>query len=191
MTIFDYVADVHDAVGLVRQSKVNEFIDMIRYSRDFGKKIMICGNGGSAALANHFAEDLAVVAVRDSKYPRLTKVLSLCSSVPLITCIANDSSYDDIFMEQIFMHGCDDDLLICISGSGYSENIVQAALATDYIHGPKMRLASLVGFDGGVLKKLTDDFGGVSVHIPSDNYGVIEDAHSIICHYTVEKLKND
>lgn len=129
------------------------------------ERIFVCGNGGSAAIANHLETDFSKAGIK--------KVHSLCANPSLITMIGNDFGFDHVFMEQLLFHRANsNDLLILISSSGRSPNITKAMLASSCI------TLGLSGFDGGDLAKTA----GISLHVPANNYGVVEDCHQTIMH---------
>lgn len=130
--------------------------------------IFVCGNGGSAAIANHFECDHKKILSETKKInPR---IISLCSNNPLISAISNDISYDYIFSKQLEYLSNSGDTLITISASGNSENIIQAI---KFAKKKKMLVISMTGFEGGRSKKLCD----INLHVNSKNYGVIENIH--------------
>lgn len=131
-------------------------------------KIFVCGNGGSAAIANHFECDHKKILSETKKInPR---IISLCSNNPLMSAISNDISYDHIFSKQLEYLSDSGDVLITISASGNSENIIQAI---KFAKKKKMLVISMTGFEGGRSKKLCD----INLHVNSKNYGVIENIH--------------
>jgi D-sedoheptulose 7-phosphate isomerase/D-glycero-D-manno-heptose 1,7-bisphosphate phosphatase len=145
-----------------------------------GAAVFSCGNGGSAAIANHLQCDhLKGVRTHTDLMPR---VISLSSSIELITAIANDISYDDVFAYQLQSQSRPGDVLIAISSSGRSPNIVKTLVwARD--HG--LHTIALTGFDGGVARELAD----VTLHAASSNYGVIEDLHQSVMHALAQYLR--
>ena len=131
-------------------------------------KIFVCGNGGSAAIANHFECDHKKILSETKKInPR---IISLCSNNSLISAISNDISYDNVFSKQLEYLSNSSDTLITISASGNSENIIQAI---KFAKKKKMFVISMTGFGGGRSKKLCD----INLHVNSKNYGVIENIH--------------
>ena len=141
------------------------------YTRD--AIVFSCGNGGSAAIANHVQCD-QMKGVR-SKTDLTPRVVSLSSNVELLTAIANDLSFDDIFAYQLQSQARPGDVLIAVSSSGRSPNIVRALTwARDH----DVRTIALTGFDGGDARRLAE----VSVHVDVANYGIIEDLHQAVMH---------
>ena len=144
----DYLKEHYKTFENLSTTNLNRIINIINKKYLLGKKIFVCGNGGSAALANHFACDHQKILSSIKKIkPRL---LSLCSNIPLITAISNDKKYDDVFSDQIIAQGSKGDILICISSSGNSKNIIKAIKSAKKIG---IYSISFTGFDGGYAKK--------------------------------------
>jgi D-sedoheptulose 7-phosphate isomerase/D-glycero-D-manno-heptose 1,7-bisphosphate phosphatase len=141
------------------------------YTRGAG--VFSCGNGGSASIANHLQCD-HVKGIR-AKTLLMPQVVSLSANVELLTAIANDMTYEDIFTCQLQSQAKHGDVLIAISSSGRSPNIIRA-LTWARDHGLK-RIA-LAGFDGGQAKEVAD----VTIHVDGANYGVVEDLHQAVMH---------
>lgn len=143
--------------------------------------ILSCGNGGSAAISNHLLCDY-LKGIRTGTNIR-TRVKSLSSSPELITAIANDISFDDIFAYQVTSLGRPGDLLIATSSSGQSPNIVRAIEAA-HQHG--LKVVAMTGFNGGAASKMAD----VSLHVASGNYGIVEDIHQSLMHILAQYLRH-
>src|SRR5579872_460942 len=133
-----------------------------------GRTIFLFGNGGSAALASHFACDLAKGTVNGSK--KRFRVMALTDNVPLMTAWANDSKYEDIFAEQLENFVRPGDIAFAISGSGNSPNVLQALRTAK---GSGATTIGLAGFAGGKMRALCD----ACIVIPCDNMQIIEDLH--------------
>ena len=149
----------------------------VQVIRDSGQ-IFVAGNGGSAAIANHLVCDFNKGAECG------LNVISLATNVPLMTAIANDFSYEEVFSWQLKQHIGDNvgHTVILISSSGNSPNIVSAAnlaLKKD------ATLIGFTGFNGGTLK----DLAHINIHVPINNYGVVEDCHQIVMHMIAQYLK--
>ena len=148
--------------------------------------IYVCGNGGSAAISNHYVCDYLKFLRQHSKLK--PKVVSLSSNIEIITAISNDINYDQIFKYQAENLFEKKDLLIIISSSGNSKNIKEVL---KYAKKKGVKVIGFSGFDGGFLKKNSD----ISVHIPAKNYGVTEDSHHILMHiilqFLILRLKKD
>lgn len=146
--------------------------------------ILVFGNGGSAAIAEHLSCDWTKGVAQDVQY-NYPQVHSLVSNQSLMTAIANDYGYDQVFSKQIEYTSYKNALAIAISSSGNSANIV-AGLKMASLKG--YVCAALVGFDGGriVAESLA---AGLTVHVKSHNYGVVEDSHQIIMHSIAQQLR--
>lgn len=155
--------------------------DAILKAAFFRKNIWVAGNGGSAAISEHLCCDFS----KGTKVPGHHKLrpMSLSSNLPLITAIANDISYEDTISYQVenMMEG--NDVLILISSSGNSPNIVRAATAAKDIG----TIIGLTGFTGGKLMEMAD----IKLHIPINNYGVVEDCHQSIMHLISQTIAKD
>lgn len=151
------------------------------------KKILVCGNGGSAAISNHFICDYSkYMATGTNLNPNM---ISLSSNVEMITAIGNDFGYEKIFSYQVERFAQKGDILIVISSSGNSENILNAIKSAKK---KKIKSISLTGFGGGKAHRLSD----LGIKFPQKNYGVIEDLHHkvmhLICQFIKQKyLKNN
>lgn len=144
-------------------------------ARDRGATIYFIGNGGSAATASHFAQDINEISRKTSARP--FRALALSESISSITALANDYGYEVIFAEQLKNLLRRGDVLVAISASGNSPNILKAV---EFAKGAKGVIVGLTGFDGGRLSKLCDYL----IHVPTKNgeYGPAEDVHLIIDH---------
>lgn len=137
------------------------------------RNIFLAGNGGSAATASHMANDLMKGVAKKKR--RGFKAIALSDNVPLITAIANDEDYADIFSSQLKELGAQKDLLIVFSCSGKSENIVRAIRRAKKIG---MKTIAFLGMGGGKVKKIAD----ISLIVSSDEYAKIEDVHILLAH---------
>ncbi len=143
------------------------------------KTVYVCGNGGSAGNANHIANDLIFAAGKKNR--KGIKVESLASNPAIITCLANDIGYENIFSEQIKVKGVGGDLLIVLSGSGNSKNVINAIKEAK-----KNRLDTfaILGFDGGKCKKILKDY----IHYNIDDMQISEDMQMIVLNMCIQKL---
>ena len=153
--------------------QVEEAIRVLDRARDQERGIFVCGNGGSAATASHFVCDM----VKGASYGRAKRfrIQALTDGLPTITAYANDLSYDHVFVEQLRNFARPDDVLIAISGSGNSPNVLRAV---EYANSIGCYTIGLSGRDGGQLAPLCR----LSLHVPEPHMGRIEDAHLQICH---------
>ena len=163
----------------------DEIIKILRESVNNNQKIFVAGNGGSAAIALHYVCDLSKNANPDWKINKnRIKAICLSSNIGYMTAIANDNSYDEIFSQQLINLASKKDILILISSSGNSPNIVKAAELGKEIG---MIVVGITGFKGGKLKNICD----YSAHLECDSYEVSEDVHSIFGHFLVCYLKEN
>ncbi len=136
-----------------------------------GKQVFVMGNGGSAATASHIATDWSKTAERQGK--PLLRCMSLNDNVPFMTAISNDLGYDAVFVRQLENLLNRNDVVVIISGSGNSPNVIKAA---EFAQKKDATVIGMTGFSGGKLRKMAD----ICLHIESDQYGVIEDLHMAV-----------
>lgn len=141
-----------------------------------GKSVFVCGNGGSASLSQHFAVDLGVGTSKVTG-ERGIKISDLTSNAAIVTATANDKSYNHVFEEQLKLSAYPMDILIAISSSGKSENIIRAV---QHARKNEITTIGITGFDGGSLKDIVD----YSIHVETriGEYGRVEDIHSFVLH---------
>lgn len=161
------------ALDKIDHDKVALAIDWLRQARDEGRQIFVCGNGGSAATASHLAGDL-VHSASISAGKRF-RAICLNDSVPAITALANDDSFLRVYEFPLENFARRDDLLIVLSGSGNSANLVEAVRRGK---GIGCRSIAMTGRDGGRLGALTD----LHINIQEQHMGRIQDAHMAVCH---------
>jgi D-sedoheptulose 7-phosphate isomerase len=176
----EYCAALTAALDSIDRVQVEDAVEMLSDARDRDATIFCCGNGGSAAIANHMVCDHQKGVSTDTI--RTPKVVSLSSNVELVTAIANDIGFEDVFSHALRLHARRGDVLVTISSSGNSENIVRALCAASAIG---MQTIALSGFDGGRSRAMAD----VSLHVAVENYGVIEDAHQACMHVLAQTLR--
>ncbi len=179
-TILDYLESIGDIINKLDINNISEMIEAIKLAYKDDKRIFVFGNGGSAATANHFACDFGKNAIKDDN--NRIKVISLSNSISSITACGNDIGFDTVFEEQLknLMH--DGDLILCISASGNSPNIIRAV---EYAKKRYGTVIGMTGFSGGKLKELSD----INVNVASDSYEKIEDMHLMITHIIVYWFK--
>ena len=156
---------------------IQEILNSIKNKRDF----FSCGNGGSAATAEHLSCDFSKGSCTNTNLN--FKVFSLNSNVALMTAIANDISYDDVFSYQLNRYGKANDVLLAFSVSGTSKNIIKC---TKIAKKKKIKIISFTGFNGGTLKKLSN----YNINFPSNNFGIVEDCHLTIMHFISQYIRN-
>ena len=180
--IKNYVEKQSAAIRKTPFGDLEKFCNMILDARKENKSIFFAGNGGSAATASHFTNDL--VKGLSPGNPRRFKAFSLVDQVPVITALANDYDYSVIFLEQLKNYAGKGDLLVVISGSGNSPNIVKAC---EYAREHGIKTAGLTGRDGGRLKDLCD----LTVIAPVDGMEEIEDIHMLWEHCVICTLREE
>ena len=160
---------------------LSDMADIILEAKHNGKRILTAGNGGSAATASHICNDLQ----KGARVYGRTGFSATClgDSLPVLTCLANDFSYEDIFRIQIETSAQEGDVFLAFSGSGNSGNVVKAAQCA---RERGVKVLGFLGRDGGKLKELCDLF----VIAPTDCMEMIEDMHMLYCHSLVQLLKN-
>jgi D-sedoheptulose 7-phosphate isomerase len=168
-----YLSGLVRTLDLVPSEPLAAAIRLLLDARATGRRVYIMGNGGSATTASHFACDLVKTAHVADHAP--LRVFALTDNTPLLTAWANDRAYEDIFAEQIVALAEPGDVVIAISASGNSPNIVAGLAAAASIGGHTI---GLLGFDGGAARRLVD----IAIHIPCDDYGLVEDTHAAIGH---------
>jgi D-sedoheptulose 7-phosphate isomerase len=169
----EYKTKLLQTLETIDLAKVDEMIRVLAHARDENRHIFVCGNGGSASTANHFACDMVKGASygKDKRF----RITALSEQIPTLTAYANDVSYEVVFVEQLKNFAREGDVLIAVSGSGNSPNVIRAV---EYANSIGCLTIGLSGRDGGKLAPLSQ----LSVHIREDHMGRIEDAHMAICH---------
>ncbi|MBP2234728.1 D-sedoheptulose 7-phosphate isomerase [Sinorhizobium kostiense] len=181
---YEYFASVRGALAEVDTEAVQAAIEMLRRARDAGATIFIAGNGGSAATASHWVNDLGKATKRSGQRP--IRVMGLTDNISWMTALGNDEGYDRIFAGQLENFATPGDVLIVISASGNSPNLVRAV---ELARTKDVASIALVGFDGGALKALVDQ--PVWVRSEKGAYELVEDIHSTICHAITRYLVAD
>jgi len=167
----DYLGEV---LGQLDETEIAGFVTELLRARDSGSRIYFLGNGGSAATASHFVND---IAIGSRSWERPFRAVCLSDNNAVLTSIANDYGYERVFVQQLQGHLHPDDLVVAISVSGNSPNVLAAV---EYARSCGVRVVGLTGFDGGRLRELAD----VVVHVPTNagEYGPAEDAHMVVDH---------
>jgi D-sedoheptulose 7-phosphate isomerase len=169
-----YVNHLSQLLANLDTQEIGEVIELLETAREKEKTIFFIGNGGSAATASHFANDLAI-GTRSKSLPFRT--ISLTDNNAVMTAIGNDFGYDALFVKQLEALFRKGDLLIAISASGNSQNLLNAI---DYVKERNGTTIGLCGFDGGKLKKAADHV----IHVQTEigEYGPVEDIHMVLDH---------
>jgi D-sedoheptulose 7-phosphate isomerase len=169
----EYKTELHKTIDSIDLAKVEQAIEWFREARDNNRHIFVCGNGGSASTASHFACDI----VKGASFQRQKRfrIMALTDSLPTITAYSNDVSYECAFAEQLKNFAQPGDIVMTISGSGNSPNVLAA---TETAKAIGCRTVALTGRDGGKLGPMAD----LNIQVPVPHMGRIEDAHMIVCH---------
>lgn len=175
-----YASELAKAFGRVDMAAVARAAELLNDAYDRDASVFACGNGGSASIANHLQCD-HVKGVGNGT-DLTTRVFSLSTNIELFSAIANDHGYDMVFEHQLQSLARPGDVLIAVSSSGRSANIVRAL---EWANRNGMHTIALTGFSGGGAKELAS----VSVHVDSDNYGIIEDAHQACMHLLAQYVR--
>ena len=168
-----YKTALLEAIDRIDLGRVEQAIELFREARDGAKQIFVCGNGGSASTASHFTCDIVKGASynRDKRF----RIMALAESLATLTAYSNDVSYEHIFVEQLKNFAQPGDLVMCISASGNSPNVLRA---TEYANSIACRTIALTGRDGGKLGTLAQ----LNIQVAVPHMGRIEDTHMVVCH---------
>lgn len=184
VAVADHVADYLDRLGRsldgISTDDIAELGEILYRAYHLGSSVFIVGNGGSASTASHMAADLSKNTI--GPHMRRFRVMSLNDNISLLTALANDDGYENVFREQLVNLIQPGDVLISISASGNSPNVLEAI---EYAVGCNAQTIGLLGFEGGRAMDLVDK----AVLVRSQDYGVIEDAHLVLNHILVEHFK--
>jgi D-sedoheptulose 7-phosphate isomerase len=174
-----YKDDLFNAINRIDLDKVEKATSWLREARDTDHHIFTCGNGGSASTASHFVCDI----VKGASYQREKRfrILALTDSLPTLTAYSNDVNYEAVFVEQLKNFAQSGDVLIAISGSGNSPNVLRAV---EYARSIGCKTIGLTGRDGGKLGQAAE----LNIQVPVQHMGRIEDAHLIVCHMMAYEL---
>lgn len=179
MDIRHYFATVQNLLDQVPFDAVEPVVDALVAANRAGQTVFICGNGGSASTATHFGCDLAKRPIVQGQ-PRF-RVIALTDNNALMTALSNDISYDDVFSEQLLPLVRTNDVVIGISGSGNSRNVLKAM---EVAREAGATTVGFCGYDGGKLKGMVD----LPVHVPSHTMAMVEDVHLMLEHAICERL---
>ena len=177
-----YVDYLITLLAKLDHQKVADCIEKLENARQNGNTIFVVGNGGSAATASHIGNDFGLAVLKKSIKPenKSYRALSLTDNISVISAIGNDSTYENIFVDQLKVHYRTGDVLLAISASGNSPNLVVAA---EWVKSNEGKVIGWLGFDGGKLKALSDI--SVVVETPKGEYAPVEDVHLVINHIIV------
>ncbi len=172
-----YFNELNSLLSNLNEKDINFLFSFFETARKKGNTIFVAGNGGSATTATTMANDLGFDILKKTSTKMPFKVLALTDNNAVITAIANDVGYENIFIEQLNIHYKKGDALIVISASGNSTNLIKAA---NWVKKKQGKVFGLLGFSGGKLKKICSS----NIHLKTDagEYGFVEDCHLIINH---------
>jgi len=182
----NYRSELSAVLYAIDLAKISDFIQILERAREEGRGIFVFGNGGSAATASHFVVDM----VKGASYgrPKRFRIMALTDQVPTITAYANDLGYEVVFEQHLRNFARPGDVVVAISASGNSRNVLRAV---EYANSIGCTTIGLTGFDGGQLARLA----GHALVVPSSHMGRVEDGHMFVCHlicyYFMETDKAD
>jgi D-sedoheptulose 7-phosphate isomerase len=183
--IDDYLRRIDAELQRLDHGEVQRWADLIYAAWEQGRFVYIIGNGGSATTASHMAEDLGKCSLREcdlgDETKKRLKVLSLTDNVGWLLAVGNDVGYDQVFQQQLMNYGRPGDLLIAISGSGNSANILRAV---EWANRHELTTFSLTGFGGGKLRPLAQS----GLHVPLDDMGMVESIHLAVFHWVLNDV---
>ena len=183
-TAAEHLQNLAQLFGEIDLKAVGRVFERLQIARDSGATIYVAGNGGSAATASHWANDLGKATKRSGRVP--IRALCLSDNSSWLTALANDEGYDRVFSGQLENFARSDDVLVVISASGNSPNLVRAVELAQ-----KRGIATIgfLGFDGGVLKGMVNDY--LWIQTPIGEYEQCEDCHMTLCHIFTMCLAQD
>jgi D-sedoheptulose 7-phosphate isomerase len=185
LAINDYVQRLQSELDRVDREEIQSWADLVYQAWENEKFVFVFGNGGSATTATHISEDLGKSSLRqddlkDETKKRL-KILSLTDNVGWILALGNDVGYDQIFVQQLMNYGGPGDLVIAISGSGNSPNVLSAV---DWANRHGLKTFGLTGFDGGKLRRVQQ----AGMHVPLNDMGMVESIHLCLFHWVLNDV---
>ena len=185
LTPVDYLKRCSDEFDKLNLTQSEQLSDAIYRAWDEGRFVFICGNGGSGSNSSHFCEDLGKSTLDPKDFTnddmKRLKVLSLTDNTPYILAWGNDEGFDRVFVEQLKNLASPGDVLIAISGSGNSPNILNAV---EWGNKHNLETWGITGYDGGKLKSL----GTKNLHVPLDDMGMVESIHLLLFHWILNDV---
>jgi len=177
----DYKTMMAKALDEFDFTQLEPAVQLVRETYHADRQIFTIGNGGSAAVAVHLAADFGKnIARPGEKHPR---IMTLCANSSALTALGNDCGYDETFSGQLRNFLNPGDLLVAVSSSGNSPNIIKGV---EFAQANGGKVIGMSGFNGGRLKELAD----ISLHVPVHVYEVVEDMHSLFCHAIIHAMKS-
>jgi len=180
-----YLDRLNTEVSRLNQADIRRWADLVYAAWQNSRYVFIIGNGGSGTTASHMAEDLGKSTLRpddlkDESKKRL-KVLSLTDNTGWLLAVGNDCGYDQVFVQQLMNYGSRGDLLLAISGSGNSPNILKAV---DWANRHGLTTFGLTGYSGGKLKEMQQH----GLHVELDDMGMVESIHLCVFHWVLNDV---
>lgn len=169
----DYIEKLQQVLSQLNHEKIEEAVNLLKEAQQTEKTIFVCGNGGSAAIASEFASDLNHGASRELDIP--FKAVSLTDNMSLVTALANDEGYEHVFTKQLRNFAEPEDILVAISGSGNSKNVLHAVSYMKKVGG---KVIGLTSSEQGELKNMVDS----PLLVPETHMGRLEDTFYILTH---------
>ncbi|MEX0794436.1 MAG: SIS domain-containing protein [Pirellulaceae bacterium] len=180
-----YIQRFQEEIGRIDTRQMQTWADLIYQAWERGNFVYVLGNGGSGCNASHMAEDLGKSTLFEKdlgdESRRRLKILSLTDNVGWIMAVGNDVGYDQIFLQQLMNYGQPGDVVIAISGSGNSPNVLNAV---DWANRHDLLTIGLTGYSGGKLK----DLAAHNLHVPLDDMGMVESIHLSVFHWVLNDV---
>jgi D-sedoheptulose 7-phosphate isomerase len=181
----DYLTRLQTELARLDQAAIRTWADLLFQAWHHGRAVFLFGNGGSATTASHMAEDLGKSLLHPDELsedaPRRLKVLSLTDNVGWLLAIGNDCGYDQVFLQQLKNYAAPGDLVIAISGSGNSPNVLRAV---EWANRHGLTTFALTGYDGGRLKQLA----AAGLHVDLPDMGMVESIHLCVFHWVLNDV---
>ena len=181
----NYLARLNAEISRLNQAEIQKWADLVYQAWQNSRFVFIIGNGGSGTTASHMAEDLGKSTLRPEdlkdESKRRLKVLSLTDNTGWLLAVGNDCGYDQVFVQQLMNYGTAGDLLIAISGSGNSPNILAAV---DWANRHKLTTFGLTGYGGGKLKGVQQH----GLHVDLADMGMVESIHLSVFHWVLNDV---
>ncbi|MCP4193189.1 MAG: SIS domain-containing protein [Planctomycetaceae bacterium] len=181
----EYIDRLQEELSRIDQAAMQRWSDLIYEAWEQERFVYVFGNGGSATTATHFSEDLGKSSLRESdlqdESKKRLKIMSLTDNVGWMLAVGNDVGYEDIFAQQLMNYGQPGDLVLAISGSGNSPNIVKAV---DWANRHGLTTFGISGFNGGKLKQMQSD----GLHVALDDMGMVESVHLCLFHWVLNDV---
>ena len=182
MTFDSYLKYFNDSLASLDNDEVEQFLDILVDAYDNDRTVFVIGNGGSAANASHFANDLTKGTLKSMDQTKRFRGMSLTDNVALMTAFANDEGYASMFEQQLRTFSRPGDIVVAISGSGNSPNVISAI---EWANANGLHTVGVTGFGGGKLRQIAQ----TKVHVPLNDMCTSESVHSVIFHYVAIELQ--